>query len=56
MDNLVDAWNGFIKLEKQHPSENTDFMNGIHKLESILGMRILRRERPDIFPSYKVEK
>jgi len=50
MDYLVEAWNGFVKLEKQHPCENTDFMDGIHKLEAILGMRILRREHSDIFP------
>jgi len=25
-------------------------MNGIHQLQRIIGMRILRREHPDIFP------
>ena len=50
MDHLIEAWNSFVKLGKQHPSENTDFMDGIHTLEAILGMRILRREHSDIFP------
>jgi len=50
MEYLIEAWDEFILLEKQHPSEDTDFMNGIHQLQGILGMRILRREYPDIFP------
>jgi len=50
MNHLADAWNGFMKLEKQHPCENIDFMSGIHQLQRIIGMRILRREHSDIFP------
>jgi len=50
MEYLVEAWDGFLELDKQHSSENTDFMNGIHQLQGILGMRILRREHPDVFP------
>ena len=34
MDNLIEAWNEFIKLDKQHPSDIDDFCNGIHKVMS----------------------
>ncbi len=49
-EHLVEAWNGFCKLDKQHPNENTDFMNGIHQLQNILGMRIVRREYSNYWP------
>ncbi len=32
MDALVEAWNEYIKLEKQHPSDIDEFKNGIHKV------------------------
>ena len=43
-DNLVKAWNSFCKLERQHPDETRYFCDGIHKCQSVLGMRILRRD------------
>lgn len=53
MDSLVDAWNEFIKLPKQHPDEINDFADGIHKCQYILGMRILRRDYPEGYPCKK---
>lgn len=47
MDCLVEAWNNFVKLERQHPNELEDFANAIHNAQSILGLRILRREHPN---------
>lgn len=29
MDDLVSAWNKFVKLEKQHPSDISEFQEGI---------------------------
>ena len=53
MDSLVHAWNLFVKLEKTHPSHNKDFADGIHKCQDILMHRIVQRDYPDVFPTYK---
>ena len=34
MDCLVEAWNNFVKLQRQHPSELEDFANAIHTLKA----------------------
>lgn len=52
MDHIVKAWNEFVKLERYHPDELNDFGDAIHKLESILGLRILRRD----YPKYWIKK
>lgn len=46
MDSLVEAWNNFLKLEKEHPSDTQEFCNGIHQCQHILMCRILRRDYP----------
>lgn len=53
MDNLISAWNEFLKLDIQHPSEINDFGNGIHQCQYQLCMRILRREYPLGYPMKK---
>lgn len=50
---LVEAWNEFIKLESQHPNECSDFCDGIHQCQNVLGMRVARKYRPDLFPIKK---
>ena len=50
LNNLTEAFNEFIKLESQHPDEQRDFTDGIHKCQYIIGMRIARNYRPDIYP------
>ncbi|HBG4628672.1 TPA: hypothetical protein KQE75_001893 [Clostridioides difficile] len=46
MDNLINAWNGFCKLKRQHPSELGDFQNAIHQAQQVLGLRVLRNDHP----------
>jgi len=46
MDSLVDAWNGFVKLKRLHPSDGNDFMHGIHKCQCVLSSRVLVRDYP----------
>lgn len=53
MDDLVSAWNNFIKLEKQHPCDINEFADSVHKLQGILSMRPLRRQYPEYWKSYK---
>lgn len=54
MDNLVEAWNGYCNLPKQHPTDLTEFCDGVHRCQSLLMMRILRRDYPEGYPTYKV--
>lgn len=53
MDSLVNAWNEFTKLERTHPDECNYFADGINKCQNILAMRILRRDYPEGYPTYK---
>lgn len=48
MNLITQTWNKFIKLERGHPMEVTEFIDGIHKLQSIMSHRCLKR----IFPEY----
>ena len=50
MDSLVEAYNAFVKLDRQHPNELQDFIDGIHECQSVLGLRILRRDYPKGWP------
>lgn len=47
---IVDVWNYYNSLPIQHPNEKNEFATGIHILQHIAGMRILRKEHPEIFP------
>jgi len=53
MDALVVAVNAWRTLPTTHPSEESDFINGIHTCQYLLGMRILRRDYPSGWPTYK---
>lgn len=44
---IVQAVEKFSKLDRTHPDEMDDFVDAIHKLQSILGMRVLRRDYPN---------
>ena len=44
MDHLVAAWNGFVDLPVQHPSDKPEFASALHRIQYLLGMRVVRRE------------
>jgi len=50
MDSLVKAWNDFIKLPNEHPSDTEEFCRGIHQCQHVLMCRILRRDYPEAYP------
>ena len=52
MTKLCEVHALYIKLEKQHPSDISEWVGGIHILQKLLGMRILRREHTETFPLY----
>ena len=49
MDMLVMAHNNFIKLERTHKMEMSEWVSSFHKLQHILGARVLRRDYPNEF-------
>lgn len=51
MDNLIAAFNKFSMLNRQHPDEMRDFVDGIHKCQDILAVRIVRRVYPEGWPT-----
>jgi hypothetical protein len=52
MDKIVEIHNFYIELEQQHPSDLSEWVESIHNLQKLMGMRILRREFPETFPTY----
>ena len=52
---LRQAWNEFLKLERQHPDEQDEFRHGIHHLQGLLAMRVARRTEPEDWPTYNEE-
>ena len=55
LTHLAHAWSLFLKLDKQHPDEERDFVDGIHKCQYLIGMRIARKYEPKIFPIKKIK-
>lgn len=52
-DLLIEAHNKFIKLKRTHPSEMDEWIVNFHRLQKVVGFRILRRDYPDTFYSIK---
>lgn len=53
MSLIVEAHNKFLELERTHPMEMTEWVDSIHRLQDLLGARVLRRDYPETFPTYK---
>ena len=56
LNKLSEAFSLFYKLEKQHPKDLNEFVNGIHQCQQIISLRFARYYRPDIFPIKYVNK
>lgn len=53
MKHLVSAYEEFSKLDQTNPNDIKDFVFHINALQRILGQRVLRRDYPNTFPTYK---
>lgn len=51
MEALVDAAAAFSGLERQHPDELRDFVDGIHRCQYLLAVRVCRRMHPVGWPT-----
>lgn len=52
MDKLMDAYSAFIRLAREHPDEMRDFVDGVHRCQDVLAVRICRRIYPKGWPTY----
>jgi len=52
MDALKEAVRMFDSLERQHPDEMRDFLDGIHRCQDQLAVRVCRRVFPSGWPTY----
>jgi hypothetical protein len=53
MDKLMECYQAFIDMDREHPDEMRDFVDGVHRIQGVLGMRVLRRMYPKGWPTYK---
>ncbi len=49
LNKLAEAWNEFLKLDKFHPSDNSEFSEAIHKAQLIVMARKAVRDCPEYF-------
>jgi len=54
-EHLVEAVKAFGKLDRQHPSELREFVDGIHACQNQLAWRIVQRHYPKAWPIKPVE-
>lgn len=50
VDHLAEAWNEFLRLPLQHPSEREEFIRGIHVCQHIVACRVAQRADPETWP------
>jgi hypothetical protein len=50
LEHLVQAWNKFSGLQQSHPMDLTEFTSAINVCQQKIGMRVLRRQYPHIWP------
>lgn len=55
-DALVEAVEAWGRLESQHPDEDREFIDAIHRCQNVLAVRIARREFPGGWPTHSVTR
>ncbi len=50
MDHLIAAVEAWYRLERQHPQEVSEFVEGIHRCQGLLATRIARLHYPHGWP------
>lgn len=53
MNHLVTAFNVFSALPRQHTSDMGEFVSSLHRLQDLIGIRIVRREYPEGWATVK---
>lgn len=52
MTKLLECYGLFLKLDREHPDEIRDFVDGVHRIQGILAMRAVRRSYPEGWPTF----
>lgn len=52
MELLIQAYQGFIDIPRQHPDEMRDFVDGIHRIQDVMSVRVVRRHYPEYWATY----
>ena len=55
LENLVKAWNDFVKLPSTHPDDIPDFRRSIHECQRIMATRKMRVLFPKEWITYEDE-
>ena len=53
MDKILEGYNEWLRLEMTHPAEMQDFINAVHTVQQLLAMRVIRRDYPKYWLTYK---
>ncbi len=53
-DALMDCYRLYLELPRQHPNEIQEFGYAVHLIQGLLGMRILRRDHSEGWPTHEV--
>mgnify|MGYP003386792226 CR=1 len=56
INHLAGAWNTWMLLDNNHPDDNFDFRQAIHRLQDLVASRVARRVDPDFWWKPKVEQ
>ena len=49
MSHLTGAWDHFLKIPNMREDDKAEFLGAIHTAQQIIGMSILRRDRPELW-------
>lgn len=56
IDLLSKAHNEYVKLNPTHPDDIKDWKDALHKLQDIVGRRLLRKAYPKTYVSYTINQ
>ena len=53
MSHLTSAWNHFLLIPDMRSDDREDFLRAIHIAQNLIGMSVLRRDRPEFWVGKK---
>ena len=49
MSHLTEAWDHFLLIPDMRDDDKDDFLKALHAAQNIIGMSVLRRDRPEFW-------
>ena len=49
IDKLADAYVAFVQLDRYHPQEDQEFVDAIHRAQTLIMSRLAVRQHPKVF-------